>query len=255
MALGTDLSEKYYVRRYASDEWEDVTEKFVGVKILKIDGFNEKGDAVNIYNEQWMESQAEDFIVTGSSGNIIRKNIDLSLTFICGERYGANDTQECHADFVDWITKHGDFYIKSEYTNKEAHVICTKGYKPTTQKLQRGANNSYVIGTIDLHTLDIPTTSSVKENTLYIGFGGATITSIEQLLNLQNYTSEEISGNYTIVCPQLSYLWVCSLETISEITSNGFEVPMEQAVPFEGYYCYRSSANIKPHTMNFTILT
>ena len=42
-----DLSNKYYIKRLLEDEWEDVTEAFAGVKILSIDGFNEKGDAVN----------------------------------------------------------------------------------------------------------------------------------------------------------------------------------------------------------------
>lgn len=255
MALGTDLSEKYYVRRYASDEWEDVTEKFVGVKILKIGGFNEKGDAVNIYNEQWTESQSEDFIVTGSSGNIIRKNIDLSLTFICGERYGANDTQECHDDFVDWITKHGDFYIKSEYTNKEAHVICTKGYKPTTQKLQRGANNSYVIGTIDLHTLDAPSNEGGYVGDLYIGFGGTTLSDVTTLTNVQHYNVDDASGDYNIVCPSLSYLWICTSNEIDGAQSSGFNIPLETPTTLSGLSCYRTSSNIKPHTMNFTILT
>lgn len=255
MAAGTDLSEKYYVRRYANEEWEDVTEKFDGVKILKIDGFNELGDSVNVYNEQWVESQVEDFVVTGSSGNIIRKNIDLSMTFICGERYGATDTQESHDDFVEWITKHGDFYIKSNYTEKEAHVICLKSYKPTTTKLQRGEENSYIIGTIDLHTLDAPSNEGGYVGDLYIGFGGATLSDVTTLTNAQHYNVDDASGDYTIVCPSLSYLWICASNEIEGAQSSGFNIPLETPTTLSGLHCYRSSANIKAHTMDFTILT
>lgn len=250
-----DLSEKYYVRRNTTDEWEDITEKFVGVKILKIDGFNELGDAVNVYNEQWQESQSEDFLITGSSGNIIRKNVDLSLTFICGTRYGAINTQQVHDTFIEYMTKLGDFFIKSKYTGKEVHVVCLKGYKPTTQKLHRGVSDSYIMGTVELHTLDMPQTSSPEPTlgNLYIGFGGATISDPTTLTNVQHFNTDNPAGSYTIACPSLSYLWVCFNGEIGDVTANGFEVPMNGAVIVGDYRCYRTANDIKPHTMTFNI--
>lgn len=154
--MAQDLSNKYFIKRLSTDEWEDISTKFRGVKILSCDGFNERGEAVNVYNEQWVDSQHEDFLVASDNGVVVRKNVDLSLTFICGTRYGASDTQVCHDTFIDYITRNGDFYIKSRYAGKEAHVACLKQYKPTTQKLHRGIANSYIMGTVELHTLDEP---------------------------------------------------------------------------------------------------
>lgn len=153
------LSGKYFIRRSSSDEWEDMTSKFRGLRVLSVDGMNERGEAVNVYTEQWIDSQTEDFLVTtideGGNPVIIRKNVDIRITFIVGERYGASDTITDHEAFVDWICNHNDFYIKSLYSGKQAHVVCIKEYKPTTEKLHRGAN-SYIIGTLELHTLDAP---------------------------------------------------------------------------------------------------
>lgn len=257
MALG--LENKYYVRKSTNAEWEDLTTKFQGVKVLKLDGMNEQGDAVNVYSEQWINSQVEDFLVTMQDGQgndvIIRKNVELQLTFIAGTRYGALDTQAIHDAFVEYTTKQGDFYIKSKYTGKEAHVVCLKGYKPTTQRLQRGAFNSFIMGTIELHTLDMPQTSSPEPvlGDLYIGFGGATINNPTTLANVQHYNTNSAIGNYQIVCPNLSYLWICFSGTINGVTANGFEVPMNGAIVVGNLRCYRSSNDIKPHTMSFSI--
>lgn len=150
------LSGKYFVRTSASGAWEDVTTKFAGVKILTFDGFNELGDSINVYDEQWVNSAVEDVMVVGNT--IVRKNVDLSLTFICGTRYGASDTQTVHDNFINYMCKQGALYVKSAYVGKQAHVICLKSYKPTTQRLQRG-NDSYIMGTITLHCIEPPTSA------------------------------------------------------------------------------------------------
>lgn len=157
------LKGKYFIKKNKDDEWEDITTKFLGVKILSISDLRELGEAVNVYNEQWINSQREDFMVTtkDEDGNdvVVRKNLDLKMTFICGTRYGASSTQGMHDIFVDYMTKHGDFYIKTLYDEKEVRVVCLKGYKPTTKKLHRGFNDSYILGTIELHALDSPTSA------------------------------------------------------------------------------------------------
>lgn len=214
MAAGT--KDKYYVRRPDENEWSEITATFQGVHILSLDGTNSVGDSVNIFTQQWVDSQTEDFMVTTQDGQghdvSIRKNVDLQLTFICGQRYGAMDTQQVHDNFIDYVTKHGDFYIKSKYTGKEAHVVCLKGYKPTTQKLQRGVMGSYIMGTIELHTLEMPQTS-LPEPTLgdlYIGFGGSSLgnmTNVNNLANKQHFNVSSAVGDYEIVCPKSSTLY------------------------------------------------
>lgn len=91
---------------------------------------------------------------------------------------------------------------------------------------------------------------------LYIGMSGASISSEEDILslaNVQHIEANDISGNYSIVIPSLLYLWLCTNATIESVTSRGFDVPMEDAITVDGYRCYRSSNNIKQHTMKFKI--
>ena len=161
----TTLLNKYYVRRSMSaGTWEDVGTKFAGCRILSLTGFNAVGDSINIYNEQWITGE-EDFQVveTDGQGNPVvrRKNVDLDLTFVISRRYASSaiDEQTVYDSVVDYICNHGDFYIKSAYVNKSAHVVCLGGFEPTTQSLKRG-NNSYILGSIRLHTLETPSNAS-----------------------------------------------------------------------------------------------
>lgn len=156
-----ELANKYFVSTNGTT-WEDVTTKWNGVKILAIDGFNEKGDAINIYSEQWQTSQNEDFMVTSANGSVVRKNVDLTVTFIVSRRYASSviDEQSVYDSVVSYMCDNGYFYIKSAYTNKSAKVSCLKGFKPTAQKLQRGTA-SYILTTVTLHTLDVPSSTSV----------------------------------------------------------------------------------------------
>ena len=135
---------------------------FDGVAVLKLDGMLAKGEPVNVYTAQWIDSQQEDFMITtlDSSDNpvVVRKNVDLELTFIVRQKYatGTIDVQTVHDNFVDYITG-SDVWLKSSYVgNKYVHCVCLKEYKPTTVKLGRG-DNSYIMGTITLHCLDAPT--------------------------------------------------------------------------------------------------
>jgi hypothetical protein len=135
---------------------------FDGVAVLKLDGMLAKGEPVNVYTAQWIDSQQEDFMITTLDGSdnpvVVRKNVDLELTFIVRQKYaiGTIDVQTVHDNFVDYITG-SDVWLKSSYVgNKYVHCVCLKEYKPTTVKLGRG-DNSYIMGTITLHCLDAPT--------------------------------------------------------------------------------------------------
>lgn len=158
MSIDNRLKNKYYIKLTDSSPWYDITDLFTGVKVLSIEGFEDIGEAVNVYTSQWNDSNVEDFMITGGnschSGEVIRKNVTLSLTFICGERYGALNTRATHDQFISNITS-SDFYINSLYTGKTAHVVCLESYSPTQVKLHRG-NNSYIMGTVRLHCLQPP---------------------------------------------------------------------------------------------------
>lgn len=153
---------RYFTKKSESDEWQDICSIFSGVVVLKVDGLNAKGEPINIYNAQWQNSQREDFMITNfdESGNpvVIRKNTDIDITFIVRQKYANSqiDVLTQHDAFVNYMTN-SDVWIKSKYYGgKQVHCICLKEYKPTTQRLFRG-DNSYMMGTITLHSLDSPT--------------------------------------------------------------------------------------------------
>ena len=155
-------SNRFFVKNTESGTFQDITTMFDGVAVLKLDGMLAKGEPINIFTQQWLSNQKEDFLITTLDEHnnpvVVRKNVDLELTFIVRQKYatGTIDVQTVHDNFVDYITG-SDVWLKSSYVgNKYVHCVCLKDYKPTTVKLGRG-DNSYIMGTITLHCLDAPT--------------------------------------------------------------------------------------------------
>lgn len=156
--MSNDLTGKYFCKTEENGNYTDITTLVNGVRILKIDGMNSQGEPVNIYTAQWVDGQEEDFMITKTDALlnpvVVRKNVDIEITFIVSPRYasGIIDTLTQHDAFISLMTSK-DIWIKSLYTDKEAHCVCLEQYEPTTTKLQRG-NNSYMMGTLKLHTLN-----------------------------------------------------------------------------------------------------
>jgi hypothetical protein len=154
-------SNRFFAKNTESGTFQDITTMFDGVAVLKLDGMLAKGKPINIFTQQWLSNQKEDFLITTLDDNdnpiVIRENVDLELTFIVRQKYatGTIDVQTVHDNFVDYITG-SDVWLKSSYVgNKYVHCVCLKEYKPTTVKLGRG-DNSYIMGTITLHCPDAP---------------------------------------------------------------------------------------------------
>ena len=55
---------KYFVKNTSAGTYVDMTTQFNGLAITKVDGLNEKGEPVNIYTAQWVNSQVEDMMIT-----------------------------------------------------------------------------------------------------------------------------------------------------------------------------------------------
>ena len=167
--MANNIVNKYFVSTNGTS-WEDVTTKWDGMNVLSLTDMNSKGEAVNIYNEQWINSQQEDIMVTTKDSHqndvVIRKNIDINLTFIVGRRYASTtiDEQVVYDDVVNYMCNKGFFYVKSLYTRKYAKVACLKSFNPTTTKLNRG-DRSYILATIPLHVLDVITSTSAPTYT------------------------------------------------------------------------------------------
>lgn len=157
--MADKLVDKYFFRR-GSGSATDVTTLFHGLRVLSITGFQEMGDSVNVFTQQWKDSQTEDFLVTTQDDDnndiIIRQNVDIQMTIIISGRYYNNtdlDVAYVYDELCEYLNG-GDFYITSDYDIKTAHVICLKGFKPTVRKLHRG-KNSYIMATIPLHVLNM----------------------------------------------------------------------------------------------------
>jgi hypothetical protein len=157
-----DSRNRYFVKNTEDGTFQDITVLFDGVAVLKVDGMLAKGKPVNIYTAQWIDSQKEDFMITTLDDNdnpvVIRENVDIEITFIVRQKYANSviDVQDVHDSFVDYMTN-SDVWIKSSYLgNRYVHCVCLSEYKPTTVRLQRGGD-SYIMGTIKLHTLNTPT--------------------------------------------------------------------------------------------------
>ena len=165
MSVNNELKRKYYVK-IGSGSYTDVTTLVSGVRVLSVTGFGSKGEPVNIYNEQWTDSQTEDVMITTldefDEPMVVRKNTDIEITFIVCDKYRSIDNTHIdvmtqHDTFVGYLTS-GIIYVKSLYTNRQVKCICKSEYTPTTVRLGRGSDNSYILGTIRLHTLEEPTT-------------------------------------------------------------------------------------------------
>ena len=156
-----DSRNRYFVKNTEDGTFQDITVLFDGVAVLKVDGFLAKGKPINIFTQQWLSNQKEDFLITTLDDNdnpvVIRENVDIEITFIVRQKYANSviDVQDVHDSFVDYMTN-SDVWVKSAYVgNKYVHCVCQSEYKPTTVHLQRG-DSSYIMGTIKLHTLDAP---------------------------------------------------------------------------------------------------
>jgi hypothetical protein len=147
---------KYFIKNSESGSFTDVTTLFDGVSILAVDGLDSKGKSLNVYCEQWITG-GTDFMITSNDGQIVRENVDIKVVFIVGQRYANEtiDTQEVYDSFVDYMTN-TDVWIKSSYVGKQVHCVCVDKVEPNTIKLHRGGN-SYILGEIQLNTLETPT--------------------------------------------------------------------------------------------------
>lgn len=157
----TDLTNKYFVKNVRNGEYVDFASLFDGLRILKIDGFLNKGQAKNVYTASWEYDEEEDFLIVMQDDedpvSIIRECTDLDITFIIRQKYatGNIDVHTQHKLFINYMTN-TDVWIKNGYHNgMEVHCVCLKDYAPTTEKYQRGME-SWVMGTVTMHMLEKP---------------------------------------------------------------------------------------------------
>lgn len=264
----SNLRNKYFIKQEDSG-YIDICDAVDGVRVLKIDGFLSKGKPKNIYTASWVNSQQEDFAITtydeGEGDYVVyNENTDIEVTFITGERYAKNaiDVREAHDDFVNLFER--PVYIKSSYVDKEVLCVRLSEYSPETIKLKRGANSSYILGKLTLHTLDAPKTNKTRIlGNFNYGFGDETLTNIADVfalddLHAETFTSISKANIFDVECTRKGYLWVCAAnnDMAAAFSWANFEIPMISYGLISGsdeLYCYRSANIINPHTMRFNV--
>jgi hypothetical protein len=230
--MATNIANKYYVKR-GSQQFATISSLFGGVRILKVEGMTGVGSAKNIYTASWVNSQREDYMVAGS--DVVRENVDIDITFIVGNKYGATNVREQHDAFIAYMTD-GELYIKSDYTGRTLRCVSLKDYKPTTVHIKReGSSNDYIIGTISMHTLDnragdgdgyvanpypssggdtpTPTPTQINSSNVYDTALGATQASLNQLFN----GKADSSDTYTKT--QVNNLLSSKQDTINDLST------------------------------------
>lgn len=142
------MNNLYFVKDSVNTTYVDITTKFVGLNLLKIDDFNKRGKAKNIYNQSWINGNDEDVYIPDT---VYFEQPDIDFTFIVrdSDNYSV-DVQSVHDSFIDYMTTH-KVTIKSLYANREADFICLNEYKPTLTHIKRTVGKNYITGTLTMH--------------------------------------------------------------------------------------------------------
>ena len=140
------ISNVYYVKQGA-DAYQDFTKKWVGLTILKLDGFNKKGKAKNIYIRSWINSSTDDVHIPDV---VCFENPDVDISFRVDDFESHSvDVQSVHDNFIDYMTTY-KVTIKTLFLDKEATFVNNAGYEPTTIALKRSAGCNYILGTLTM---------------------------------------------------------------------------------------------------------
>jgi hypothetical protein len=136
----------------------------------------------------------------------------------------------------------------------------TQGGGQFKTSLNQLGNTTYTI-TVQAENMEATVSLDIQQMLpMYFGFAAATQASA---LSITSLTKQSIktspAGTYTITNgTEGNYMWLCVPDTmsISKVTLNGFDVPMEAAqsgsTSLGGYKCYRSSNALQ--AQSFTIV-
>lgn len=126
--------------------------------------------------------------------------------------------------------------------DKTWHVEC--GY---TYELWAGVENT-VSGSAS--------TSVMFVGAMFVGaMAEAEAANVEKNLLTEQSVRRNPAGSYSVTATETSYLWIVvpSEMTVSKVTLNGFDNPMEGVVEIDGYKYYRSSNQMVAGTYTFVV--
>ena len=218
-----DIANEYLVKR-GDGNFVTIASLFSGVRITKIDGFMRLGKPVNIYTSQWINSQTEDYKIANGNNQVIRENVDIDITFIVSDKYGAVNVRQQHDAFVAYMTN-GALYIKSNYVDRTLRCVCLKEYQPTKVHLKRPTGSNYMTGTITLHALD----SRAGEDDGYIDDPYGSSTTINTS-NVFDTSFDEFQDELNQVFFNKSDVKVSVVGTTLMMTTTAPNVPAAQSI-------------------------
>ena len=143
------IPNKYYVKQ-GEEPYTDFTTKWEGLTILKLDNFDKRGKAKNIYTLSWINSNTEDVYIPDT---VYFENPDINISFKIDDFTDHNvDVSAVHDSFIDYMSTH-EVMIKSMYLNKEAAFVHLDEYSPTIRKITRAKGENYILGTLNMHRI------------------------------------------------------------------------------------------------------
>lgn len=140
-----------YFIKTGAEAYTDVTTKWPGLLVLKIDKLAAQGKAKNIYTGDWVNSNTLDVHVPDI---VCFEANEIELSFIVWDAHDHTiDVTRTHEDFISYITTH-KVDIWSKYLGVENSFVCVAEYEPTTVHVSRSPGANYILGTIPLQKVN-----------------------------------------------------------------------------------------------------
>lgn len=142
------IANKYFIKDSVNTTYVDITTKYQGLTLLKIDDLDKEGKAKNIFHQSWLNSSNEDVFIPAV---VYFEQPDIDFTFIVKDSDNPNiNVQSVHDAFIKYM-RTTKVTIKSLYDDKEADFICIDDYAPTKKHIKRKPGHNYILGTLPMH--------------------------------------------------------------------------------------------------------
>lgn len=134
----------------ADSAFQDMTVKWRGLVVQKIEGLASLGEPKNVFVQEWVNSDVDDVI---EPDTIYRKTNDIEITFYISDFEDQTvDPMSVHASFINYMTSK-KVSIWSKYLGYSNDFMCLSSYEPSSYKLKRPVGSNFIQGTLKLHQI------------------------------------------------------------------------------------------------------
>ena len=144
------ITGKYFFKTKETDNWTDFVAYNPYFDILSVKGLDSLGAPMNIFTQQWVNSDSMDVYVPDT---VHRETNAVEINFIVWNKYSPNATASTISSNHDMIIKQFvglTWWFKSLYSFRSCQLICQDVYEPTLVHLRPNGELSYITGTLKL---------------------------------------------------------------------------------------------------------